>query len=657
MKHRKLLEMEDLGITDEIRETAYKDQGEERGEEGNWRGIYSYYKYHSYLRAGKQNGILKVEIYRGEDIRKLNEEPVFMIFLSSKENKYTTYLPKEKKWSRAKIRNLPLGSYDYKKVYGQSFWTTDEEEKMILKYLGFNEPETRCSVTWAINDWQTTVMHRKEIQEIDHVMDQVTETPADFRQWVRDEAFWKKQYIFYNASKGEAYCTACRKTIKTKMKSAHNKMAECPECGRIVTAKSWKKQKTIDDNETVAMIQKIPDGYIVRFFECRKINRIQENWREQVIFWEHGRTQLDKRMRFVRDYDYANFKQTGKTRWCRSNYVNHYSSAVVYPRNLEALRKSTRLTDIPLEKMLEQEKGRRVYIEKLLNPDKGIGYLIYAGLTRLAMEYIESHRSINKNAKDAQGALGIDRNRICRLKELNGGIRTLEWLRYEQRAGKKLSQKLLVRLDRTQISPKDLKDIMQYGVTPEKALNYIEKQPEEKNAVLTEWKDYLDMARKEHMDTTDDIVRYPKNLRRRHNELADLCNKKKEQERAKQYSLIDEKIRKLLPRAARYYWEDKEYLIVPAAKCEELMREGRLLHHCVGASSSYMEKMAAGEAWILFLRRKDSLEDPYYTIEIDMKTDAILQWYSEYDRKPDREKIQKVLGRFKKSLNKEKVTA
>ena len=34
MKHRELLEMEDLGITDEIRETAYKDQGEERGEEG-----------------------------------------------------------------------------------------------------------------------------------------------------------------------------------------------------------------------------------------------------------------------------------------------------------------------------------------------------------------------------------------------------------------------------------------------------------------------------------------------------------------------------------------------------------------------------------------------------------------------------------------------
>ena len=129
MKHRDLLEMDDIGITDEIRETAYKDQGEERGEEGNWRGIYTYYKYHSYLRASKQNGIMKVEIYRGEDIRALDEEPAIIIFLSSKENKYTTYLPKKKKWSRAKIGNISLGNYDYKKAYGQPFWITEEEKR------------------------------------------------------------------------------------------------------------------------------------------------------------------------------------------------------------------------------------------------------------------------------------------------------------------------------------------------------------------------------------------------------------------------------------------------------------------------------------------------------------------------------------------------
>ena len=655
MKHKDLLEMEELGITDEIREIAYEDQGVERKEE-KWRGIYRFYKYHSYLRAGLQNEILKVEIYRGEDIRRIDEEPVAIIFLSDKENRYITYIPKEKKWSRAKIENIPLGMYDYKKSYRQHFWIKEDEEKVILKYLGYG-PEVSQSAEGAINDWQTTAMHRKEIQEIDQVMDQVTETPADLGEWIKDEAYWKKQYIFYNVKEGKVYCTACRKTIKAKMKSIHNKKVQCPECGRMVTAKSWKKQKYIDDRETAALIQKISDGYIIRFFESRKAHRIEDDWKEKVLFWEYGRTQMDKGMHFIRDYDYANFKQTGKTRWCRSKYVNSYSYAVVYPRNLETIRSQTGLRDIPLEKLLDREKGQRVRIKNLLNPDKVVGYLIHAGLTRLAMEYIESKRIVNKNAKDAQGALGIDRNRICRLKELNGGMKLLEWLRYEQKTGRKLSQKLMVRLDRMQISQKDLKDVMQYGITPEKALNYIEKQSEEKNTVLTEWKDYLDMAEKEHMDTTDDIVRYPKDLRHRHNELSDLRNKKKEKKRAKQYSLIDEKIRKLLPKAAKYYWEDKEYMIVPAAKCEELMREGRILHHCVGASSRYMEKMAAGETWILFLRKKDFLEDPYYTIEIDMKTDEIIQWYSEYDRKPDMAKIQKVLERFKKSLNKEKVTA
>ena len=91
-------------------------------------------------------------------------------------------------------------------------------------------------------------------------------------------------------------------------------------------------------------------------------------------------------------------------------------------------------------------------------------------------------------------------------------------------------------------------------------------------------------------------------------------------------------------------------MIVPAAKCEELMREGRALHHCVGANDTYMKRMAAGTSWILFLRRKEDPEEPYYTIEISMKDDGILQWYSEYDRKPEGGKIEKVLKKFKESV-------
>ena len=97
-----------------------------------------------------------------------------------------------------------------------------------------------------------------------------------------------------------------------------------------------------------------------------------------------------------------------------------------------------------------------------------------------------------------------------------------------------------------------------------------------------------------------------------------------------------------------------EYMIIPAGKCEELVREGQQLHHCVGASDLYMDRMVEGKSWILFLRKKEDINTPYYTIEIDMESNKIKQWYSAFDRKPDEKKIQKLLSTFTKQITKPK---
>ena len=70
----------------------------------------------------------------------------------------------------------------------------------MLKYLKSEEGDARE----AINSWQGRAMHRKEIREIDRVMDQVTCSPADFGRWVQEEAFWERQYLFYDG-KGEKH--------------------------------------------------------------------------------------------------------------------------------------------------------------------------------------------------------------------------------------------------------------------------------------------------------------------------------------------------------------------------------------------------------------------------------------------------------------------
>lgn len=166
------------------------------------------------------------------------------------------------------------------------------------------------------------------------------------------------------------------------------------------------------------------------------------------------------------------------------------------------------------------------------------------------------------------------------------------------------------------------------------------------------------MAKDEGMDTTDDIVRLPKDLKARHDYLVELGNARRDAEELKKnrkkYAQLDKKIMKRLPDAARYFWEDETYMIIPAGKCEELMIEGRKLHHCVGRDDYYMKKMAAGTSWICFLRKKENLEKPYYTLEIDMENDSVLQSYSEFDRRPDAATINGVLSKFKNSVKRKR---
>lgn len=651
MKRRDLLELENIGITDEIRDLAFEDRGEEKMRELCYsKEIYTAYKIHSYMTAREIDGIMKLEIYRGEGIRKHDEEPEYIIFLSAQENKYDTYMPREKKWSRAKLGNLRLRDSDYRDTYSRMIWISDEDEDAVRRYLN----ETGDAVN-AIGTWQTNAMHRKEIQQIDRVMDQVTETPVGFGQWVREEAFWKQQYIFYSAQEGKTYCTACKQTIKTKMRSVHNKYITCPACGRKVMAKSWKKQKSLRDDQTTALIQRIPEGLIVRIFFCRKHHEIENDWKEKVYISETDRQLYSLNMNLMRDYEYENFKQTGKLRWCRSRYAYQMVQAVVYPGNIREVMEGTKIADAEIETMLKREKGEKVEIRKLLNPGDATKYLIRVGLTRLAIEDIQMVRTrIYRKGRTAQEVLGINGDRVNRLKNLNGGEITLGWLQYEEETGIKIRQRTLERLEGKGINRRDLDTVLQCGVTPERALNYIEKQTRAQSDTLTEWRDYLKMAKEERMDVHDDIVRMPRELHRRHNELVELRNKEEDEKKLKGYRKYDRQIGKHLEEAKIYLWEDKNYMIVPAAKCEELMREGRALHHCVGANDTYMKRMAAGTSWILFLRRKEDPEEPYYTIEISMKDDGILQWYSEYDRKPDRGKIEKVLKKFKESVKRKR---
>lgn len=68
------------------------------------------------------------------------------------------------------------------------------------------------------------------------------------------------------------------------------------------------------------------------------------------------------------------------------------------------------------------------------------------------------------------------------------------------------------------------------------------------------------------------------------------------------------------PTVERYGKENDEFIITAPSIPAELTTEGSRLGHCVG---SYLRRVATSSTTILFLRRKEAPDTPFYTIEIE----------------------------------------
>ena len=68
--------------------------------------------------------------------------------------------------------------------------------------------------------------------------------------------------------------------------------------------------------------------------------------------------------------------------------------------------------------------------------------------------------------------------------------------------------------------------------------------------------------------------------------------------------------------------ENEHYLIRLPKNPRELMQEGRALNHCVG---SYSSSVSNGSTIVLFLRKKETPEAPYITLEINPRTNRLKQ--------------------------------
>lgn len=270
------------------------------------------------------------------------------------------------------------------------------------------------------------------------------------------------------------------------------------------------------------------------------------------------------------------------------------------------------------------------YIEKLIK----------AGFTELAEELLNGksfnvwHR-INSNGSSLKKILCIDSVRLKELKETNGGFEYLSWLQYEKGQNVFLSRHLKKWFILNDLMPNDLSFISD-RMSAVQIFNYINKQMNALNMTCNEvmdlWKDYLAMAVKLNFDTSDAIIYRVGRLRQRHAELVNLLQRKDLHERAneiiKSYPLLPDVFSYV---KAKYEYAGETFSVIAPSCVEDVLAEGRNLHHCVAEQDRYLDRIERRESYILFLRRTNEPDVSYYTLEVE-PGGTIRQKRTLYDR-------------------------
>lgn len=263
-----------------------------------------------------------------------------------------------------------------------------------------------------------------------------------------------------------------------------------------------------------------------------------------------------------------------------------------------------------------------------------------------------------------------DKQLTNRLRQENGGRLMLKWLQWSDEQGEKISAECMTWLQQVNLCPDDYeKSTAARYLTLQQLMNYITRQCTESykgktpKTVLSQYEDYLDMAAQLGKKMDDEMVYRPRELKRRHDEAVEEANRRREElqrkrdaEAAKReaqrmrdkYPGYEELLAEI---KTKYEYASDTYLIRVPKDFAEITAEGMALHHCVGNTERYFDRIMSRETYICFLRQQSSPDEPFYTIEVE-PGGTIRQHRGAYDEEPGIEQIKPFLREWQKVIRK-----
>lgn len=579
---------------------------------------------------------------------------------------HRSYNIEKGKWTEARIdtvlssvRRVEHGDHDYLPEWLQEDLSSRDEEWHRWRTL---------TPLGHLEAWERTAQAHKAEHKTRVRLENIREMFADLPEVEEEVLSWGISDLFPHyvlmrdtGKTNRMTCTACRKEWNKKIRPKYGSEITCPYCGRTL---SVTRKKKIFDKAKIYKCEPFTDGGIIRHFDIeREWRMIDGAWKWWTYSCEVQRALINRFGHWKRSfYTIGYTKDSGYTfadRKCYGIYTVN-GKGYLYPGNIYYPGRTE--TDLRIYRLLAEDHHKSDWNGSEFNSydiPEYTEYLYRSGLKRIARHVLYNslqgctycHAVLNEilddSARNLPDLLRLDSNMTARIKRLDISVDTLIYLQHHP---EHISDQSIMTLDRVGADNLMLNET---GLSITKALNYIIKQTERCGFASEEetkgiYADYIRMAIDNGEDPHDDIVRLCGNLRERHDALATAKECKDNRTRFRKCKGVRKRYK---PYKLIYGWSDDDFTVVVPSKPEDIYREGRTLHHCVG-KMDYMEKHAAGKTLILFLRSAKTPDEPWYTLEVNPVDLFIKQKYGQYDRQPELQTVETELKKWKKEVRK-----
>ena len=520
-----------------------------------------------------------------------------------------------------------------------------------------------------IRERQAKIRRHKRDTVVLNKMSSVPQTPANLKRWANKHIM--PHYLFYDYNNGraetQAFCTYCEK-ISVIKRQKNNDVLCCPKCRQKTIAKVQGRRTAYhEDRETCQVVQQIsPQELVVRiyklywFYTKGKDTARKSVYEVMRIFVrsDDGKTATIEPYYYSRDYDSVTHWRHGYhpgALFGLECFISEEIGAVYLP-GLEKVLRGTLWEYCALRQFYEKETlpmQVSYYLKMYLQHPLLVERLTKVGFKNIVSDVIYRggfSDALDETQTKTHSILRVQKEDVPFLREKNADMAMLKkyqsYVAINLRGRKELFQ---WKIDNKVAEIPT--DVFRY-MTAEKFMHYMEAQlpiycntrPADEHrdptmeTLVTMYVDYLHMCRRQTYNMNDKSVLFPKNCAAAHDREAERIQKISDAQKKKAFCMAYAGF------ARKAALSNKELQIVCPKQANDLVDEGKALHHCVGG---YIDSVAEGKCLIVFVRRVEEPKKPYVTVEV--RDGKIAQIHGDRNSKPT-EEVQKFVDLWSRKV-------